>query len=756
MIQDYVVDCHVDVVLIGPTFNAHSVEQISSFLETLANLGFVGAPLPNVHEKLTYHISLAKQLEKTIISAISNNAEQSLLASYFEEHHKKAGTGTTLFVLNFPFEENSKVRYKWSNYVSSSGYAWINVNSIFDNMASYVSPLFLADNILPSPSSYIDRAGAFDVSSNYQELAVLVHRSIEQLVPSIMPNIEKNKIDDPIPPKLHIRIFTICGFPLDKCQPDSISIGAAEALSTSFTDEFVETKYSSTMLHAMDSKFVTQALLLGLQEHSAPAHHIDSYFAATGWHDSSHRNAWRNVSILSTDEFLFWMEKAPDVAAALQSDAASAGEGGLVVPVFSLLLPDDWNLVLSPPRLALTHSDRANLCGRYRGMHIESEVKSGVGGISASMISCGGFLPASLSFAPSGVSKPCAIVVLRRDDLPAVQDSTSPPRRGVARIPPPLSTGLQRSHSPLKTGASDSRGGDVSTSTVRVKTELRRDNNFEVYELGDMIMQIAWGMPPSYIYYSPSSQHIVRDFLWYDSLYDGDSSESGLHKWSGMYRAFRHTRMLKRHVILHKTNTLVDRIGIAMNRAVETVGVGARSALLSGTLSKDLFPTDSLKERETLRTKSSGFAAELGGNSAVPAVVKYIKTELDKMSADYSHLEYDLASDRLAALEEKVRQLETMTSFGGVGQRMAGTLSEETGVYGKITCRAFDDYSYSGDDNENMSGEATSRLNGDFVAMSIGMLIGAILVLCLIRVSRAGSISIFTGKRWGGRRVVTR
>ena len=777
MIRNYELDCHVDVVLIGESFNSDDVAKVQPFLEDLSDLSFVGAPLPHVHEKLIYHISTAKLLEKKVLAAISNKVEQEEIISYFQEHHQKSGTGTTLYVLNFSYEKDSNVRYKWSTFTSATGFAWININNVFDSMASYVAPYYMLDNLVPPPATHTDRPGAFDMSGTHQELAVVIHRSIEQLLPSPLPlpigpsSGSDNRVGHAsFSRHLHVRLFTLCGFPLAKCQPDSISIGAVEALSTSFTNELVKTTYSSTLLRVTESTSVGHALLSALQTHSSPASTdaSTSFFAATDTHkgDTANVNNWRNVSVLSADEFLYWMSRSRDVAAMLRADLSGVGEDALVVPVFSLLLPDEWNVVLSPPTL---RPQEGQPCGNYRDIHIESEVSTSTGSIPASMISCGKFFMPLTAADHSDVDmdsslsgkEACAVIVLRRDDLPPIVDPSAPSRRNVGRIPPALSTGLYRSLSPLRTGLSDSRG---EVSVDRVKTPLMRSNTFEVYEMGDMILQVAWAMPPSYSFYSPSAQQMVTDFLWYDSLYDGTSTgRSGAdtphtNEWAKMYSAFRHSRILQRHMVMHRANGLVERSAVALARAAEIADTG--SPLLLSTLDREFFPSAGKKQQQSPRGRSKsvdsfGSDKTAPGTTAVPDVVTAISRDMEALSIDYSHLEFSQALEHLTALEDKVSRLEGMTSFGGEGHA-APAVADMAEVYGKIACTPFDHIYNNGVFSDTASVVDGSSVVGGYIPLVLGLLIGAIAVLCLIRVNKGGSISIFGSKRYGGRRVVTR
>ena len=68
MKDDYELDCHVDIYLVGESFDSNAVAKVQLFLEGLSDLSVVGAPLPHIHEKLIYHISTAKQLEKKVLS----------------------------------------------------------------------------------------------------------------------------------------------------------------------------------------------------------------------------------------------------------------------------------------------------------------------------------------------------------------------------------------------------------------------------------------------------------------------------------------------------------------------------------------------------------------------------------------------------------------------------------------------------------------------------------------------------------------
>ena len=66
ILKKYELDTHLEVVLLG-NFDGKSLEHLSVALDQLSYLAASGSSLQFTHEKILFHVSLARQLESPIV-----------------------------------------------------------------------------------------------------------------------------------------------------------------------------------------------------------------------------------------------------------------------------------------------------------------------------------------------------------------------------------------------------------------------------------------------------------------------------------------------------------------------------------------------------------------------------------------------------------------------------------------------------------------------------------------------------------------
>ena len=97
-----------------------------------------------------------------------------------DKYHEKITATRSLFVTSFP---NAFVT---STYVSSSGYAVIDLHERF-GVQGDVKPIIVLHDTLPPPDIITKDVSSYELTHCY-DLAVLLYRSVEQLLPVPLPH----------------------------------------------------------------------------------------------------------------------------------------------------------------------------------------------------------------------------------------------------------------------------------------------------------------------------------------------------------------------------------------------------------------------------------------------------------------------------------------------------------------------------------------------------------------------------------------
>lgn len=254
-LSKFEIDSHVEVVLVGKIFTESVAADISRALEVLSTVSSQHSPFQSIHEKLVYHISIGKTLEREIEAAFNEHGkviEPSIVEKLLTDYHNRASTFTTLFILHrsdITRSYTSSLRFcSQRSFVSPNGLAWLDLSA----HSSEIYPSTVSDNILPVPNFALITNTTAGVSTH--ELASLIHRSGEALVPIPFIKLSKTvsfptlKNFDQLVYKggrahnvVNLVLFTICadfGHVGVQCHPDERTIKVMDEVILLYSSSF--------------------------------------------------------------------------------------------------------------------------------------------------------------------------------------------------------------------------------------------------------------------------------------------------------------------------------------------------------------------------------------------------------------------------------------------------------------------------------------------------------------------------------------
>jgi hypothetical protein len=343
ILRRYEIRTHIEIVLIGQSFDEVWTKQLSQALMPLAQVSFLGSPMTFVHEKIIYHCSrdprLEKQLQMAISGYINEDAVNSsrahstraavdpaALEALLAQHRTGLTTATTLFVLNIPSKWPYQYKYIGtgetskcvrSTFVSGRGFAWIDLQSI----QSEILPR--TDDGLSSPFpgfwTSIKDGKRSNSSLGLMELASFVHTSVEALTP--MPRVDSSVGPKPLG-KVILLLITICG---------DVNDNSCSADADSFT-----TLNRFRDLHSTGPTEVqTFSRELNLHSNSQLLHALRSAAVFAGEGSDS---IW-----LNSERLFYWLGHMQEIRRAISSHLSPGASGGLVkvLPIFIIKLPTD-------------------------------------------------------------------------------------------------------------------------------------------------------------------------------------------------------------------------------------------------------------------------------------------------------------------------------------------------------------------------------------------------------------------------------
>ena len=560
ILNKYELDSHLEIVLLGD-YDKNSVDIISLSLDQLTRQAISDSSLKCVHEKLLFHVTLVKHLENHLIDLLEDyylrvwsleNEEKSIhkMLNILDSYHQKITATRTLFIthLSEPMILQS--------YVSTNGYALLDVhpnrneNSHY-NQDSYgdIKPILVPHDTIPVSQYYTNEAKRklSKMSTYYYDLSVQIFRSAEGLLPVPFPDrdifsvnhvhdslLENKKvaadsikipdIPETLPTHVHLQLITLCGHPLQQCQPDVISTTVLENLASESFSSFrgssssitgLTITHSSTMLRISNSVPLMSAVLASCQRYSMNnVKHVSS--------------DGKELVYFSTKELLKHLSHSDEVVDLLKEylkwRPAPHKSYVYVLPVISILIPDEWEgLLATEEKLHDQEFNTGRSCGRGIFEYGPNLTTFG------DTISCQPFkVPAGRDDRKSHHRKRLDKLTKSDyyykheeseiDDNEIKTDSSDNNQRiGIDSAVVVLRSSGEDESTALLPGLVRSH---FTSTRMLTKTgeRLTRDATYSSAELFNALTQVIWDYAPPHVYYSRASQQIVTDYMWFDSL----------------------------------------------------------------------------------------------------------------------------------------------------------------------------------------------------------------------------------------------
>jgi hypothetical protein len=322
-------DTHVEVVLFG--FQNEMSALVEHSLNQLSGLQSSKRGIKYTQEKLIFRV-FSSPIPVNFDQQFKNDTDIiENLTSQLELHHLKSASKTTLFVLNIMTDSTIFATFP-PTFVSQFGFAFINLNRLGDlafvssQEVDYLSTEFLSSSLLKSDDT--------------SKLSVLIYRCLEQLVPEVRPGASS------VPRFVHSRVFLLCGFPLKKCIPDVQLTSVLELLSHSLGgSSSIHFQYSVSVISVTNSVPLTHALLSSVAKYSST------------WNHNKHASSGTaKLGVFSPNRLIELLLQSDEISELLAKDSSSIPNYGKLIPIVSLLLPDDVDAFFPPPSTYPLHS----------------------------------------------------------------------------------------------------------------------------------------------------------------------------------------------------------------------------------------------------------------------------------------------------------------------------------------------------------------------------------------------------------------
>lgn len=302
-------DTYIDVVILGFQVD---LELLDTQLNNLANLPSFDRKLGYTREKLVFRIS---SLAVPEILGEKDETHPEELMVFLNQHHLKFSSKFTIYVLNLA---NNNLRSSLAPiYISGDGFAYINLWKI-ENIVGTV----LTKNTL----------GVEETA----KLASSIFQSTELLIPVIESVSESSRF-------IRVRLFIICGFPLKNCTPDPRLTSVFEFISQSFGDHpLITFQYSVSVLSVTDSISMMTSLVASSGEFWSWKNNLNAHSSRA------------KVSAFSFSSMLDLLLQSHEIRNILVRDSQDIPKHGTLLPVISLLLPDELDAFFHfPPSFAV-------------------------------------------------------------------------------------------------------------------------------------------------------------------------------------------------------------------------------------------------------------------------------------------------------------------------------------------------------------------------------------------------------------------
>ena len=193
VLSSYQIDSHIEVVLVGNIFESAMVGELSSSLKVLSDVAAAASPLKFIHEELVYHVSMGGGLEQKIRERIQDNPNSvstDAIGEMLSEFHSHAATATTIFVIHLGNVSSHTYSSKVANcpqraFLAKKGFALLDLSAqalilrSTDNSHDHI----LSETDFPLFNSLVQNSGTISMHTSIHDLASLIHRSGEAIVP---------------------------------------------------------------------------------------------------------------------------------------------------------------------------------------------------------------------------------------------------------------------------------------------------------------------------------------------------------------------------------------------------------------------------------------------------------------------------------------------------------------------------------------------------------------------------------------------
>jgi len=607
----YEIDSHIEIVLLGKIFNYKVAEDLSKTLDILSSTSRKFTPLKYVHEKLIYHVTISTSLEKQIydIIALNNTVKEENISKLLSDYHIRATTTTTLFIMYFEdiygnYSYISPLSYcSQSAFIASSGYAWLDLSS----KTSIVTPTFIEKDIVLVPDfSKLVLSGK---KSNLYQLASLIHRSGEALIPFPLSNkdfiqmiplpsnsftsseIMKNSISSiytvtDISREIQIVLITICVLDdVTLCDDDKLSYSTIEQLCQIYSTSSLKVGFTTIRLNIHNEPELSHAI-----------------------HSSTRFTDSQNVKILSSSELVYWLGSSSKMREHFSN--LNGNEWGLkekkgsvadkkILPVFSFLLPTSVEVFFED---------------YHKTIFVNFPEPPGGWGISK--------LDGSedAKYANEIASR----LIWPNTAVLHLQQSVT---KGVLQ-----STGLQCD-------------GIVIPAT----------RSGSIHQLKVVLREAIWGIPPPHLHYNGVSQKTVHDYLWISHSSIFSINENLIED------TFREKRAVPRNNLIKRCEYIISRFASIIQTAEAIYPPVNMTHLLGMGLSTQSIPKIEQGSKKVKQFKFNSIDVKLVSDPDDidnKGLLEDFLVALDDAATDISHLEYDIAYLRINNAETKLLNIE--------------------------------------------------------------------------------------------------
>lgn len=693
ILRSFEIDSHIEIALVGDTFTERFARELTTSLELLSSMSTIFTPLDYVHEKLVFHVGLARTIEPDIKDIFMRGASDAThegriildpdsMGNVLAEYHRRAATPTTLFILQMgpltgTYSYKSVMPYCTQRaFISASGFAWLDLSAL----AFVVGPSSPGNDILPYPD-----LSNLQPSSRAHELASLIFRSGEALVPFPFSRYDMEKLSSSqlySSSTLALKFQEENGAVEARNNKELKAIAASPKETTRKVDILLITMClddePSLCEEDVSSKAVVERLI---QFHSSASLKIGFTTLKFSCHDEpqlSHaihastnykKSSTSNVAMLQTSELLYWLGSSSLIRDALSRMSGDHGgdanhgfgfPGGAssiapqkILPVFIFKTPANMEIYLDG--YTMTQMDT---------------FPEPPGGWGLSKLDKDPEAQEAMNIA-STLSWPDAAIVALRPYNSVTKDGE-------------LQQTVSYESSGLECGGIGVPAGPGYSDEVLML-------NFR---------EAIWGILPSHLHYSSASKSVVTDYLWATppSLIRSplsSSSDRAASGTKGTYNngeSFREKRSVPRSTLIKRAVFIITRFTSTIKQAHNMVPAVNITDLLDLSsfydMESELFaltskPPASSSAATTATSSSSSTSSKKFSSSSssqsknakknrhAPAPTKSkgissffsnLLMTLDQFASDISHLEFEAATLRLNNAEVMLSTLESSIS----------------------------------------------------------------------------------------------